>query len=101
MSRVTALREPRCSLHRFIRPPHHVPTCAPARAELTQIYCILTLHQTLRKTKELQSQALACAAFSLKRGNLRTGQRHLTKCETVQLRPEPLEEFTLEAKTVS
>ena len=67
-----------------------------------QIYYILTLRQTLQKTEELQSQAgPGLCSFQPKPGRPATDQRYLTTCETVQLRSEPLKEFTLEVKTVS
>lgn len=45
--------------------PATLIVCAHTLMTLTWIYYVLTLYQTLQKTKALHSQPLACAAFSL------------------------------------
>lgn len=89
-ARVTALQKqhddkPSCSLSCFINLPHHVTIWAPTQAALTWVYCMPALHQTLQKAKELESQPLACAAFSLNQGNPRTDEQYITKYQTVTI----------------
>ena len=87
---MTVLHKPRCSLPRFIRPPHHAPTCAPAREAPTDLLYTDTPPNTTEDRGTPVTGPGLCS-FQPKPGRPATDQRYLTTCETVQLRSEPSE----------